>query len=138
MLRGKLGKIQTEEEIRAFVEEHCSGSSTIKDHLSHILAKKEITFSSLLEKSNINKNYGYNLISGARKNPGRDKVIAICVGAEMTFQETQETLDIAKVGRLYYCDERDVRIAAAINSKIGSVTKLNLALAEHGLAPLDV
>ena len=138
MLRGKLGKIQTEEEIRAFVEEHCSGSSTIKDHLSHILAKKEITFSSLLEKSNINKNYGYNLISGARKKPGRDKVIAICVGAEMTFQETQETLDIAKVGRLYYRDERDVRIAAAINSRIGSVTKLNLTLAEHGLAPLDV
>lgn len=138
MLRGKLRKIQTEEEIRAFVEEHCFGSCTIKDHLSHILAKKEISLSSLLEKSNINKNYGYNLISGARKNPGRDKVIAICVGAEMTFQETQETLDIAKVGRLYYRDERDVRIAAAINSKIGSVTKLNLTLAEHGLVPLDV
>ena len=80
----------------------------------------------------------YNILNGDKKNPGRDKVIALCIGAEMNYSQTQRGLEIAKAAPLYPKDERDVRIAVAINKGIRSVTEVNLLLDQCGVEPLKV
>ena len=134
-----LKQITTIEEAIRFVEKECIEQPVdFHDHLIKILSKKSITIPVLIEASNINKNYCYNIINGTRKRPGRDKVLALCIGAQMDICETQETLDIAMTGRLCISNKRDIFIAYALNSKIGSVTRTNIILSENDIEPLDV
>lgn len=133
-----LSKVKTEKEAKALIKKHCHGERQFNVYLSGILTENRISISRLIEQSSINRNYGYNIIGGSRKNPSRDKVLALCIGAEMTYEQTQEALDMAKAGRLYHKDPRDIHIAAAINRKIRNVLDLNLILEKNDLNPLDV
>ena len=133
----ELEKLKTEAEIESFVRKHCNARRGLNDVINSWLAAGRITASELLKKSRINRNYGYNIVNGKRLNPGRDKILAICIAAELNVRETQETLAISRVGALYARDERDVRIAGALNNRVGDVLKVNIMLAEHGLDPLE-
>ena len=92
--------------------------------------------SEVIKKSNISRNYVYNIVNGDR-NPGRDKIIALCIGAGMNYSEINRALKIAGEGVLYPKNERDARIAAAVNNGIDSVVNLNIILAGEHLRILD-
>lgn len=108
------------------------------EYLNWMIGKKEIPTASVVAASGISKNYVYNILNGHKKNIGRDKVIALCIGAGLNYSQTQRGLEIAKAAPLYPKDARDVRIAVAINSGLKDVTQVNLLLDQYGLAPLDV
>lgn len=132
---------QTKDPLTAeqFIVDHREKEFTyFYEYLNQILAEKRLVTTEVIRASGISRNYVYNILNGNKKNPGRDKIIALCVGAEMSYNETQRALELAKVSPLYPKDERDVRIAIAINNRIGSVTRLNLMLEEHHLEPLDI
>lgn len=134
----KLRKIRYTNEIETYVRKYCSFEQPkFAEYLNHIMAIKSIKAADVLKNSGINMNYGYNIINGIRANPSRDKVIALCIGAGMNLQEMQLGLDIARTGRLLYFDERDVRIAAAVNSGITRVVEINMILSEHNLRLID-
>lgn len=97
-----------------------------------------VKLSQVMEKSRLNKNYGYNILSGNRSNPGRDKVIALCIGAKMDYEQVLTCLRIIGASELNPKKERDIWIAMAINSRMGDVLKVNLLLEEKGIEPLDV
>ena len=131
--------LKTARDVEAFIIENCDADSVrFYEYLNRIIEDKKLKVADVMKRSNINQNYGYNIVNGARKNPGRDKVIAICIGSGMTFRETQEALDRAKAARLYYRSERDVRIAAALNNHVRDVVKVNMELSDNGLEPLSV
>ena len=134
----KLLSLKSENSVEEFVEKWCREEPTLHDRVNAIMISKKISLADLMKSSRINRNYGYNIVNGKRTNPGRDKVIALCIAAQSTLEETQETLTIAKVGILYYRRERDVRLAMALNNKVGDVLKVNLMLEEHGLEPLNI
>ena len=99
---------------------------------------KTITIPELIDRSGISKNYIYNILGGERTNPSRDKVIAICIGLGASFSQTNRALELVKHSALYPRDERDARIAIAINQGIKRVTDVNIMLDQNGLRPLDV
>ena len=134
----KMGTLIEDRAIEEFVNKWCQTEPRLHDKVNAMMAEKGVSLSQLMSKSQINRNYGYNIINGKRTNPSRDKVLAICIALKLSLTETQELLAIAKVGTLYYRRERDVRIAAAINKAIGDVIKVNLILAEQGLEPLNM
>lgn len=107
-------------------------------YLNEMIASKGLKVSQVITASGISKNYAYNILNGDKKNPGRDKIIALCIGASMNYSQTQRALELAKAAPLYPKDARDIRIAVAINTGVGSVMQLNLLLDEYGLSPLDV
>ncbi|MGN0906385.1 MAG: hypothetical protein ACI4NM_04495, partial [Bullifex sp.] len=76
------------------------------------------------------------ILCGVR-NPSRDKIISLSVGASLTNDETDRCLEKAGMRALYPKDARDSLIACAINSGIDSVVELNILLSEKGLAPLE-
>ena len=138
-LSKKLEKVRNAADAEAFVDAHAgTGVKDLHTFLNTLIAEKGIAVTDLIEKSGINKNYIYNILNGERKNPGRDKVIALCIGIGAGFSATNQALELVRHAPLYPKDERDIRIAVAINSGVGSVTKVNMMLEENGLAPLDI
>ena len=130
--------LRDEKDAENFIKCWCSNDLNLHEYLNSIIVERNIKISELMKNSCINRNYGYNLLNGKRRNPGRDKVLALCVAMKLTAKETQELLMVAKAGGLYFRSERDVRIATALNGKIGDVLRLNILLESKGLDPLDV
>ena len=136
-LSKRLQSINDDDSGERFIKQH-AGKRDLHIILNELLAKKEMTISDLISRSGINRNYIYNILNGERRNPGRDKIIAICIGLEAGFGNTNKALEAAKLSPLYPKDERDARIAIAINKGVRNVTDVNLMLERSGLKPLDV
>lgn len=83
-----------------------SGFKNFSEYFFHILEEKEITESTLVRNSQIQRTYAYQILNGT-KNPGRDKAIALCLAAHMNFEETQRALTLANLGQLYPRRHRD-------------------------------
>lgn len=134
-----LKQIDTRGDTETFIKNHVLPPDySFSDYLQSLISKKGITTAELTSRSGISKNYVYQIINGTRKNPGRDKVIALCIAAEATYFQINRALAVSKLGVLYPKDERDVRIAVAVNNRIFDITKINLMLDENGFAPLDI
>lgn len=136
-LSKKLQNIKDSGDAEAFIRENAQ-SGTLHSFLNGILAENDIDIPALIYRSGISRNYIYNILSGERSNPGRDKVIAICIGLGATFSQTNKALELVKLSPLYPRDERDARIAIAINQGCRNVTDVNIMLESNGLKPLDV
>lgn len=135
-----LEKIKTPVEEEKFIKKYAINKEDkyFYEYLQQYIAESRMTMSKVMTNSRLNKNYGYNIVNGTRKSPGRDKVIALCIGAKMTFEECQEALKIAHHPTLNPRDERDIRIAVFINNGGGDVLKLNIILESKGVLPLNV
>ena len=136
-LSKKLQHIRDDNEAETFIRLHADNNS-LHGFLNKLLAEKGITIPELIDRSGISKNYIYNILSGERTNPGRDKVIAICIGLGASFSQMNKALELVKYSALYPRDERDARIAIAINNGVRKVTDVNIMLEKNGLKPLDV
>ena len=134
----ELGIIKSDAEVESFIKKWCEEEEDFSLVLERILKEKSIGVSEFMRNSRINRNYGYNIINGKRKNPGRDKVLAMCIGSGLSVEEAQELLFRAKVGGLFYKSERDVWIAASLTNKVKDVLKVNILLESKGLEPLAV
>ena len=134
-----LEDISDAESADRFIEDHGDRSyDYFYEYLNDIISQKNLATAQVVANSGISKNYVYNILNGDKKNPGRDKVIALSVGAKMTYRQLQRGLEIAGLAPLYPKDARDVRIAVAVNSGIENVTALNLLLMQYNLAPLKI
>ncbi len=139
-LISELKKINTLDEEEKYIRKYVQPykKETFARYLQGYMQQNSITVAAVMKNSGINRNYGYNIINGTRKNPGRDKVIALCMGAGMDFDSLQRALNIAGFCALDPRDERDVRIAAAVLRGTKDILRLNIFLEEHGIEPLRV
>ena len=69
----------------------------------------------MFRKAEIDEIYGYQIFSG-KKNPSRNTLIAICIGARFTINEIQTALKIAGYATLYSKMKRDSIIIFGINN----------------------
>lgn len=81
-----------------------------------------------IKKANMHRTYGYQILNG-QKMPGRDKVLALCLAAELTLDEVQHCLRYANQPQLYARNRRDAIIIYAINNKL-SVQDTNSVLSD--------
>ena len=108
--------------------------SSFIDYLRSIIEAKKITDSELITKSGIEKSYYYQIMKGSR-NPGRDKVIRLCIAAGLTNRETTRTLELSSNAPLYPKNRRDIIITVGINQH-ASVDDINLLLDKYKEEPL--
>ncbi len=109
-------------------------SRTFSSYINQLLTEKHLQSADVIRDSQIQRNYGYQILDGT-KNPGRDKVIAICLSASCTLEETQRALALAKAGALYPKKIRDSILIFALNRQL-SVSQTNELLYEYKEAPL--
>lgn len=108
---------------------------TFSEYLCFILREHNITESTLIRNSQIQRTYAYQILNGI-KNPGRDKVIALCLAAQMNLEETQRSLTLAGLGQLYPRRHRDSILIFALEHQL-SVQQVNELLFEEQEAPLE-
>ncbi len=107
-------------------------------YFNSFMADSSKSVTDVIRSSGISRNYVYNIINGDKKHPGRDKVLALCIGAGMNYTQTQRALEISGLAALYPKDERDVRIAIAINQGMENVMEVNDLLYGFGLELIKI
>lgn len=104
------------------IKENCP-PLTFSRYIEERILLSQITPSQLIKDANLQRNYGYQVLNGS-KNPGRDKVIAICLALSFTLEETQRALTLAKENILYPKIRRDSALIFCINKGL-SVMETN-------------
>lgn len=103
--------------------------SNFAEYLKAFLQSHEITDAALIKDSLIPRTYAYQILNGT-KNPGRSKVLALCIAAKMNYDETQRALALANVGKLYPRRREDSIIIFALAQNL-SVLQTNEVLYEE-------
>lgn len=90
-------------------------NTTIAEYLYNIFEEKCLIKSRVFKKAEVDEIYGYQIFGG-RKNPSRNTLLAICIGAKFTLNEIQVALKIAGFAQLYAKNKRDSIIIYGINN----------------------
>lgn len=102
----------------------------LSDYLYDVFKEKCLVKSQVFKKAEVDEIYGYQIFSG-RKNPSRNTLIAICIGARFTLNEIQAALKIAGYATLYAKNKWDSLIIYGIN-QAKSVLEINEMLFDAG------
>ncbi len=98
------------------------------EYLKAFLTEHKISEAALIKASLLPRTYAYQILNGS-KNPGRNKVLALCIAAKMNYEETQRALALANVGKLYPRRREDAIIIFALERRL-SVLQTNELLYE--------
>ena len=122
--------------LEAFLKEN-TGELSISDYMNQMLADKDMSAAEVIRRSNLSKDYANQLLNGTRSKPGRDKIIALCIGLGLNLSETQKALKIARCGELYSKDTRDAIIMYYINIEKWDIMEINNSLHDHNLKTIE-
>lgn len=86
-------------------------------YLEILIKDKKLKKSEVINKSNIDKNYAYQIFNGIKTNPSRDKIIMLSFGMGLTIDETQKLLKICCLSELYARNPRDTIILFCLEKK---------------------
>ena len=103
----------------------------LSSYLSDLIVRKQLSKSTVIQRSGLDRGYAYDIFSG-KKHPVRDKVLALCFGASLTTDETQELLKLTGYPPLYARVARDNVILFSLNHKL-AVIDANILLEEMGM-----
>jgi len=117
-------------DIFTFMKEHDGHYQdvTFKTFLEHLLETKALKKPDVIKASGIGESYAYQIFSG-KKNPSRDKLLALAVGMRLTIDECRRFLYLAGVNQLNPKNRRDAAILLGVQ-KGASVFVINDTLAE--------
>ena len=121
--------------LKKFFEENKANlrDFNLSEYLSYLLAEKNLSKTDIIKKSALG-DYAYHIFAG-RKNPSREKVLALALAMELSFDECQKLLYYAGVNKLYARDSWDDVIIYALKNKLG-VEECNELLSDFDEKPL--
>lgn len=99
------GNIKNDEEFEKYISENTfnnysddkNNALTFSAYYNSILAEKSIPLKNAIKESGL-PDYAYQIVNGTRSNPGREKIICLCIAAHMNITETKRALEIAQAG----------------------------------------
>ena len=118
-------------EYNSALSEHC-GFDSFAQYFKFYLNQHQLTESAIIQSSQIQRNYAYQILNGS-KNPGREKVLALCIAANMNYEETQRALALADLGKLYPRRKEDSVIIFALDHKLSVLETNELLFEECGI-----
>ncbi len=125
-----------DEQLSLYLEDRNDRSyEGFSDFFCECLDNLGISTADFVRKCRIERTYVYQILKGMR-NPGREKIIIMCIAAGLSFTMTQKALVIAKAGILYYRDDRDAVIIYAVNHGLDLVDT-NALLEKNGFTELN-
>lgn len=104
-------------------------NKTLSEYLCELISERNLSKAEVIRSSELNENYAYQLFSGLKKSPQRDKLICLSVGMDLSVEETNSLLKLAGLLPLYPRVKRDSIIIMNINAR-KSVIEINEALFE--------
>lgn len=85
-----------------------------------ILTQKKLKKSDVIRNSGIDRGYAYDILSD-KKQPSRDKVLLLCLGAAFSFEEVQTLLKQTGYPMLYARIARDSAIIFAFRHHMSPI-----------------
>ncbi len=110
--------------------------SSVSEYLEVLLSEKALNKSEVIRKANLDKNYAYQIFSGTRTNPSRNKILMLAFGMGLTVPETRKLLKVCNLTDLYPRSPRDSVIIFCLNNKL-SLIQTNEKLEDFGQDILD-
>lgn len=104
--------------------------------LMSIIESKKLKKSTVIKRAGIAQSYGYQILDGRKQNPDRDKVIMMCIGMELSHEETQNLLKVTGYPILHATNARDNFLIWAIDRHI-KIVDINLELQKLNLRILE-
>ena len=105
--------------------------ASLSEYLTDQLYKKNLTVTDVVKDSGEQKAYVHQIIYGKRKNPSRNKLIAIAFGLHLNAEETQRMLKLGGCSELYARKGREAMILFCINKGL-SIFETDDMLYENG------
>lgn len=127
-----LNRAHEERELQDYLSdpENLSSHGSFPDYFHSLLEEKDISRVDIVKNSGIDRTYVYQILSGKRR-AGRDRVLALCLAAGLTLEETQRCLKLAGQAPLYVKNRRDAILIFAVNTQL-NVMQTEELLDEYG------
>ncbi|MCR5177279.1 MAG: hypothetical protein K6C05_10600 [Anaerovibrio sp.] len=125
------------EEIGSILRDDCNDipDMTISEYITLLMERHQLNKTDVIAASNLDRHYAYHILSGEKKQPSRQKIIALALAMKLSHRETQQLLYYAKVNQLYVKNTWDKVIWYALEKKL-SVQETNRILNDFSLSPL--
>ena len=94
----------------AYLNRHKFKDRNLGEYLTELAELKGLKRSKILSDAGIDYTYGYQLFTGQRTNPSRDKVLQLAFAMGLTIRECDRLLQAAGKSRLYCKSSRDAII----------------------------
>ena len=75
---------------------------------------KRFSVMELVRSSGIERTYCYQILNGRKKRPGRDKILRLCLSADLNIEETNHALAVSREATLFPKVRRDAILSYAI------------------------
>ena len=106
-------------------------SKNLSEYLTDLLNERNLTKAEVIRKAEHSDGYAYQIFSGLKTAPKRDKLICLSIGMGLSVNETNSVLKIAGLSPLYPKIKRDSIIIINMNNN-KSVVEINEALYNEG------
>lgn len=106
-------------------------SKNLSEYLTDLLNERNLTKAEVIRKAELSDGYAYQIFSGLKTAPKRDKLICLSIGMGLSVNETNSVLKIAGLSPLYPKIKRDSIIIINMNNN-KSVVEINEALYNEG------
>lgn len=103
----------------------------LSEYLQKIIDDKKLNKAEIIAHSELSEIYAYQIISGTRKAPTRNKLLCLAFGMGLTLDETQEMLKKTGYATLYARNPFDCVIIYGLFKGM-SVVGVNELLYEYG------
>lgn len=111
-------------------------NKTLSQYLCDLLEEKHLKKSDVIRKGELNESYAYQMFSGVKSTPSKDKLICLSIGMDLSIDETNSLLKLAGLSPLYPRIKRDSIIIINMNNK-KSVVEINEELYNEGEETLN-
>ena len=126
-----LNELLSSQDPAAYLGKHQPVQRDLASYLQELLESKGLERKDVVNESQINYTYGYQLFTGRRTNPARDMVLQIAFAMHLTLRETDRLLQAAGVSRLYCKDRRDAIVVFCLSRGL-SLSETNETLFAYG------
>ena len=107
------------------------GGKKISEMLEKLLAEKGLIKSEVIARSEISSVYAYQIFSGVKEAPKRDKILALLIAMGLELEEVQSFLKLSGYPFLYAKNKRDSIMIFCIEKHM-TVPQTNNELYSHG------
>ncbi len=114
-----------------YVEDRQLQKRNLSQYLQQLLDEHGLVRKDVVRAAGIDATYGYQLFTGQRSNPSRDKTLALAFALGCSLRETDRLLQAAGASRLYVKERRDAIIVFCLDQGL-SVDEVNETLYHMG------
>ena len=106
------------------------GNICVSEYLQKLIEEKGLNKAEIIKNAELDETYGYQIISGIKKAPSRNKVISLAIGMGLGLSETHDMLKATGYAPLYAKREFDAIVIYGFYNGLG-VVEINNMLFEY-------